>query len=389
MRDNKILGRFGLVFLFLFGAQSIVYTQIVPYLVELGYDSTERGLLLSFFALVVIVCQIYAGFLCDKYGKVKLAILISLFLGSAASIGFYGFGGTNLIYHMLILSIMAGLLRVSATIGELWVFETESVSRDFGFVRSFGSLGWAIAASISGVVALQMDYIWLGYISMIMAIITFLLMRKAPEANLEIKETINYKDGLKLFKIKDFRVVLYVFFLLYYVYNSEGILIPDLITKLGGDGETLGIRQALMAVSELPLFFISGRLILKYGGKKLMLFSSFIYGVKILLFAFTPNIAMLLGLTLLQSVTFPLMLVGLRDMVYHIVPIDMSGTSQMLANSLTNGVSSVLSPLITGVLLNYVGVQHIFAIYSILVFVSFLITFTYKGVKMGPKKGNT
>lgn len=377
--NKKLVSRFSIVLFLVLGGQSIVFTQIVPYLESIGYNSTQQGILLAFYSLVAMFAQIYAGFLCDKYGKIKFITIISTLLATAASVGFYALPSMPFFYHLSILALMAGMHRVSANLCEMWVFETESVNKDFGIVRSFGSLGWAIGAFISGFIAVKYGFKWLGYITVIIVVISYLMMRITPEANLEVQANIKYKDSLKLFKIRDYNILLGSFFLVYFVYNSEGILIPALINILNGNAETLGIRQAINALSELPLFIFIGPFMLRKGSKKLMLGATMLYALKMVVLSFTPNVYVLYAVTIIQGFTFPIFLVALRDMVSRVVTSDLKVSSQMMATSLTNGLSSVLAPLFSGILLSFLNVRIILLVYGVVIVFAYYILTYYKG----------
>ena len=85
MEEKKQKYLYIFLYVFTYIAFSFAMTQFTPFLSKLGYNSMERGILLSSFAVMTIILQMVFGFLSDKYKTVKkFMALILLIYGSVA-----------------------------------------------------------------------------------------------------------------------------------------------------------------------------------------------------------------------------------------------------------------------------------------------------------------
>ena len=72
--------------LILFIAISLFNTQLIPFLKEVGYSSTQRNVILAVNALFSILLQILFGYLCDRYKSMKKFFLCLSFTGNKLNI---------------------------------------------------------------------------------------------------------------------------------------------------------------------------------------------------------------------------------------------------------------------------------------------------------------
>ena len=147
---SKNIKRFSISIFVIFSSYSLVITQAVPFLTDLGYSPSQRGLVLSFVGIISIVGQILMGFLSDRFGTIKkffiyLTILMALLVGLSFLVE-----TKNFMYHFLILGMAMGLTKILVNLYETWIMEVDSMRDDFGFIRGFGSIGWALASLASG-----------------------------------------------------------------------------------------------------------------------------------------------------------------------------------------------------------------------------------------------
>lgn len=377
MKNNKIL-RFSVITGFLFGAHGLIFTQIIPFLARVGYNAFERGLILGLYALLAMLAQIMVGNLCNKLGKLKQILLVTILFAAGASFAFYVFDRLLLPYHLAILGIMGGMTRVSDSLMELWVLETKELYHDFGLIRSFGSLGWAVGAFISGIIVLRLDFVWLSYLCILITLLSFALMSSTPDAEIVKRESMSYRDSLAMLRNYDFLLLIVIFFMIQFVYSADGILVVDYIYHLGGNAGDVGVRTALSAFSEIPMFFLVNRFLKRWGAKHLTVFSLAMMALKFFLYALSANVPSILLITLLQSVTFPIFLVTQRDLIYKVSPLDLRASAQMLSIALTGSFASVLAPIVTGLLLSYLGINSIFVFYALIMIVALGLMARYK-----------
>ena len=148
----------GLLFFFFF-AWSSSYSLFSIWLHRvIGLSGTETGYVFAANAVAALLIQPFYGALQDRLGlSRKLLVWIGLLLCAAAPFSIHVYG--NLLAQNVVLGAVVGAaflaLAMLAGVGVIESY-TERVSRhvgfEFGTTRMWGSLGWAAATCVAGVV---------------------------------------------------------------------------------------------------------------------------------------------------------------------------------------------------------------------------------------------
>lgn len=148
----------GLLFFFFF-AWSSSYSLFSIWLHRvIGLSGAETGYVFAANAVAALLIQPFYGALQDRLGlSRKLLVWIGLLLCAAAPFSIYVYG--NLLAQNVVLGAVVGAaflaLAMLAGVGVIESY-TERVSRhmgfEFGTTRMWGSLGWAAATCVAGVV---------------------------------------------------------------------------------------------------------------------------------------------------------------------------------------------------------------------------------------------
>ncbi|QIK70424.1 MFS transporter [Erysipelothrix sp. HDW6C] len=378
MSKNKKIVLFSIVMFLVFVSHAMLYTQIIPFLTEVGYSVTQRGYVLSFFAAIAIIGQIGVGFLSDKTGETRKFFIFAAFIYFWAGLFAFWFDQPNFWFHFFLISFMAAMTRIIANIYEIWTLEVEGLYHDFGKIRTFGSLGWAVASLFSGYVVTHYGFRPLGFIAGGLSLIIIFLSFRLEDAHKIKNEQFSFNDVKLLFKNKNYVLLLVVYTVAYLAFNAEGITVVDLIYSLGGNAQNVGTKWFIHALFEMPTMFIMGALLLKYRGKKLMIFAAAVAGVRYILYGFVGDISQIYWLTTLQMFTFPIILVTQKDLIFHEVPAFLSSSAQMIATSICTGLSSILTPLIASQLIASTSIQTAFFVFAAMMFLSIVIILFYK-----------
>src|SRR5699024_2408507 len=175
---KKITG-FSVLMLLTFMAHGMINTQAVPFLTNIGYNSIERGYIMSFYALVAVVGQFVTGYLCDKYKTVKRFFIYT----SIMLIGFtfltFILDDHQFMIHLVLMGNTIGFIRIIGNLLETWLIEVDDMYPYFGSIRSLGSLGWAIASLLSGYFIIFNVYLllmWVSFFIYILVVIVLFMM---------------------------------------------------------------------------------------------------------------------------------------------------------------------------------------------------------------------
>lgn len=374
---NKMF-KFSVVMFLVYASHAIMFTQMIPYLTQLGYTGTQRGYILSYFAVVSIVGQILVGYLSDRFGSIKRFFIYTTFILFMTGLMAFSFDGANYWFHFFVVGTMAGFTRIASNLYDTWVLETDGLYHEFGRIRSLGSLGWALTSLVGGYLATSMGFHSIGILSGVLSLCVIFLSFRLEEAKTESPDPIKFKDMAALFQNKNYVLLLVVYFVAYFVYNADGITVIDLIFDLGGNASNVGTKWFVQAISEIPMMIIMGRLLIKYRGKKLMIFASVITAMRFFLYAMAPSVTSILIMTALQMLSYPFLLISQKDLVYREVPEHLRSTGQMVAISITIGLSAVFTPIFAATIVEMTTIRTALTVFGLLMVIPATLMLFYK-----------
>ncbi|WP_246314411.1 MFS transporter [Paenibacillus foliorum] len=166
-------------------SNAIMYSTILvmPVLLQKTYHYSVQtvGVLLFIFSLAMSACSWFGGSLTEKLGKKKL-VLLSFLISGAAVIGFLGiYQYPTFLYIAVVLlvgGIGAGIGTPSMQAASMQAVPKEMSGVASGIFSTFRYIG-GMAASV--MVSLMLDYHWLFYCLIVMAVIGLPLSRGFAE----------------------------------------------------------------------------------------------------------------------------------------------------------------------------------------------------------------
>jgi oligosaccharide:H+ symporter len=356
-QNNRLTIRFMAVFLIAYIGFTLPYTQIIPYLNHVGYTASQRGVILAGMSLVGIFGQFLFGFLSDKYRTVKkfyYATMIALVLVSGAV---YAVSGNLIYYHLITVALTGGLFQIVVSLLDAWVLEINPyLVLHYGKIRAFGSLGWAIGAPITAWIVNRMGYDKLGWANLIITLLTFAISWTLKDAvKIPHKDGLHLHDVKKLLRRKEYLVLVAILFCISVIASADMYTVIDKILLLGGTNAHVSMKWSVQAILELPLFFLGARLLIRYGGKKLLLFATAMYFVRFLGYAWANTPTLLIAFSGFQLVTFPLINISSKVLIAGESPDHLRSTGLLFATSISSSLASFLVPLIFGFVVERYG----------------------------------
>lgn len=362
----------------MFFSHALLFTQMVPFLTDIGYTATQRGYVVAAYATFAMIGQVIFGYLADRFGTIKKFLIFLTIIIAFSGYLTYAFSGLNFIFHFLMMSTTAGSTRVTANLYETWVLEHEETHDEFSFIRSFGSLGWAIASLFSGFMAVRYGYQSLGIGAGVLSIFVLFLAARSDDATKISTETLRIQDLKVLFKNKNYILLIFIFFFAYLIYNTDTVIITDYIYLLGGDAQDVGIKWFIQALSELPILFLGSFLMSRISVKKLMTASLFFLMLRFIFTGFATSVWQIIILSLFQLFTFPIFLITQRYLIYREVPVELRSSGQMVGVSLSIGLSSIIAPLLSSFLSQFLSIQHTIILLGLVLIIPIIIVTQYR-----------
>lgn len=337
----------------------IPYGYMQTFLEYVGYDVVERGIILSGTAVVAIVTQFFAGYLCDKYHTDKKFFNLSLIIFVLSALIMYQVSERSFFLHLIFISLVGGLFRTTLAIQDAWTLETSETCRNnFGPIRAFGAIGWMIGSPIGAMVVEHWGYSALGYVFAGLSIISILFTMSMQDAvKVERSAGIHLQDLKELLVSRKYIVVVVIFLFINIIATADVYTTVDKMMALGAKESIIGARWSIQAFTELPLFFAGTWLLKKFGDYKLMMFGTFMYILRFIGYALVRSPEMMIVVTLMQCVTYPLIMITSKTLVDDTTPVHLRSSGQTIASAFYVGVSLLITPVIAGAMINGLGVD--------------------------------
>jgi MFS family permease len=294
---------------------------------------------------------------------------------------------------------MIGILwEPQQSVLDSWIIETsDELAVNYGFMRAWGSIGFAITVTIFGQVidyfGWKIHFMGYGIIAFVTVFISYYIKDNSYESNKvnqaaqelssqdfnrEGKETaetskIGDKNILRLFKNKGYIFILFVTILIFIPAMMIFVYLAPAIKVVGGDSRDLGYTLFFNALSEAPIFFTAKYFLEKYKTKPLLLFSAVFYLIRIIIAASAPSPFYFIFFGMLQSLSYGVFLVTVRYYVKLVAPEELKTTAQSIALMAGFGAGGIIGSLLGGYLIDNFGIS---AMYTVCISLSFLAVLT-------------
>lgn len=361
---------------------ALPYGYMQTFLVYVGYDVVERGMILSGTAVVAIIFQFVAGYLCDKFKSDKLFYNLLVIGFVITTYVMYQVTEINFFLHLIFILLVGGIFRTVNAVQDAWCLETDDhCKNNYGPIRAFGAIGWMIGSPIGAWVISEYGYPALGIVfaglSILNIVITF-FMQDAQKH--EKSSSIQFSDLKKLIASKQYVIIVLIFLIVNIIATADMYTMVDKMMALGAKEGMVGARWSIQAFTELPLFFAGGYLLKRFGDYKLMVFGTIMYIVRFILYAIVQSPELLIAASLLQCVTYPLIMITSKTLVDNTTPPELRASGQTIASAFYIGVSLLVTPTLSGVLANAFGVDITLLLMGMFGILALLLCRVYKKI---------
>lgn len=396
----KIIAEFSFLQFFFWSSWAVYGAYLVYYLSDLGYSNMRIGTLMSLRTFMGLIAPPIVGYLCDRLENRKIVFIISMSLMGLiiTPLTFYG-------DFMLAVSIgVVGFLwEPQQSILDSWILETSAhTAHNYGFMRAWGSIGFAIIVTVFGQVIEQfgwkLHFLSYGLIIFIVVIIAVNIKDNSyselqqkeekveiiEDANMEIEDLklaaaeetgaeLDDKNIMRLFKNPDYIFILFITLLIFIPNQMIFVYLAPIIKSVGGDSTDLGYMFFFNALSEAPIFFAAKYFLEKYKTNSLLLFSAFFYLIRFIVAAAATSPVYFLFFGMLQSLSFGVFLVTVRYYVKLVAPAALKTTAQSIAMMSAFGAAGIIGSLLGGYLIDNFGMVVMFNVVIVFASVAVLI----------------
>ncbi|MCR5283078.1 MAG: MFS transporter [Lachnospiraceae bacterium] len=359
-----------------FAAFCTVHAYAAVYLLANGFSNTEVGILLAAANIVSAVCQPYIAGVIDKPGALtnRRFILLSVLVILAGS-------GVLLFAHSvkLLIFIVFGLIYMIQfayqPVMTALCFEYQKAGCDifYGLARGLGSASFAVTSAFIGSAVEKNGVTILLYVTMLMmalsaVVIFFFRMPGGETENASDPASGKKEEGDKGAaqphnRLSDFARTYPAFTLFlvaticfYFAHNMINDFMIQIIRSLGGGETELGYANFLQAILELPVMALITLVFRKISAQKLLVISGVAFFVKILILVFAKS---MVGMFVSQSFQLFAYAVFIPAAAYYVSQtmeqLDQVKGQAFVTSAIT--VGGVFSNLISGVILDHLGIR--------------------------------
>lgn len=376
MKDKKQKYLYILFYIIVYISFSFGMTQFIPFLSKIGYDSMERGILLSSLAVMTIILQMVFGFLSDKYRTVKKFMITVLVIYAVSAYLFYTKETQSFVYYMIAIGLSGGLINTSCGLSDAWILaSSEYLRKRLSFIKAFGSIGWAIGSVILPIVILKFGYKGVGNVILILCILSLVIMYFIKDVNRTDNniEKAGLSDIKGLIFNKRYSLLVFILFLMYCGVITNNIVVVDKMLILGATNLEVGYKWSIQSVIEIPTYLFGAYFLQRIDQYLLLKISAIALAIQFVLFGAFNSVTGIIILSSFQMLTTPLILITSKTLIYKLTSEKMKSTGQMFALSIFTGLSSLLVPICAGTITKYYNVNVTLFIVAFLSAIAFVL----------------
>lgn len=328
-----------------------------------GFTSTQIGYTLSVNALFALAIKPVFGFIMDKLG-LKKSLLTCVAMASVLAAPFFIYVYQSLLMTNMVLGmVLGGLYLGTAYLAGVLVFETyaDRYSRAFGFefgrVRMWGSLGWAVASIFAGqLFNTNPHYNFIitscGAIAVLLILST--LKTQGDEINWQAvnesrKDAVNRKDVRMLFRHASFWVLMLFYGGIIWMMQSAEQQFPRYFVTFFADHQTgnavLGYMGFIQSACEFVLMFSIPFLVNRTGARNGLLLAGFVIGLRLVLSAMATQPWMIIVIKPLYGLEMALLLVSIFKFLADNFDKRLTGTIYMVLGCFNYLGITAINPL--------------------------------------------
>lgn len=361
---------------------------ISVYLAGINCSATEISLITSAAALFAMVTQPVTGFLADKFRSPKKVAMVT---GVLTIIFGLLFAYTkSFIFLFLLNGFTQGCLNgITALTDRL----ATAAPYPFGTIRVWGSLLYAIAAQISGIVY---DYVsplanfYIFAAGLVIMIFSFYMMHDAKPIVINKTKKVTTKEVIThLWHNKSFKIFLLIFILFQGPSSAQSVYLPLVIKGLGGTTTIVGTTLLLSTLSEIPAVLFSDRYMKKVSYKTLMIFACVLSIIRFVWYATCPSPYLIMSVFFFQGLTTIIFILVSVRIVLDLVEEEYVNSAYGISSMLAKGFSALIFQFVAGRILdvfrNVIVDTIMYLLFATSITLALILCFKFK-FKRSPQK---
>ncbi|MFG6148223.1 MFS transporter [Halobacillus sp. B23F22_1] len=330
---------------------------------EKGLSHTQIGIVIAALPIITIFIQPLWGMLSDYTRKPRILLMVAAALASLLGV----FYPVLQLFPVLLAGIaiiaifQAGIVPLSDSLSLSF---SQSYHKQYGNIRLWGAVGFAIAVFIVGRVTEETGSLsWIFYFFSIGLLFSLITLFQFPKQADDV--SVSFRSGLiTLLQQKPFLLFLVSNFLVFGPILANNYYFGTFILTVGGTLAGVGLAFLLAAGSEAPFMKISQLIIDRLGVITVVITGSAVSAGRWLLYYFDPSTTVVYFTTIAQGLSVGLYIPAALILVRELVPKEVRATAVGLYSAVGNGIGNAFFTFMGGFLIDVWNVNGMYGFFS-------------------------
>lgn len=342
---------------------------ISVYLMDKGYHASQVSMVVSCSFILSMIIQPIVGYFNDHYSQKRLNMLILLL---AAVLGIIFIYAQNIYMIALIYSLALGLFNAANPVIE----NMATLSRfSYGKIRIWGTIGYAVASKISGViyddVSPEAMYTFFT-IGLILCVIGIYGTQNVKQIKTQKKE-----KTIGLFQ-KNFIIYLIIVCLFYAITNTNTTYLPAMFQNLGLSMNTISTVIYILTLSKLPIIYFSQYYMNRLTNKQLLIGIFLLLTIQFFTYSFVKQAMIVIIVSICTKAVSTMLFIMLNLKIVTTI-VDMKHQMSALALVQTcRNFGSIVFQFVAGYLIDFYSYDIFYLILCLLSIVGMVICIFYR-----------
>ena len=357
-------------------SMGVLVSILSVYLADEGLKSTQISVVTSATAIFTVLTQTSIGMLADRIRRTKLAAMgVMLIAGICGSL----ICQTGTVFLLFLLNGIAQ----SFIIGTVPLLDTLTIHSGYtyGAVRIGGSVGYAVAAQVAGILYDRFPPEAAFAVYGLAALLTVFFIHGMKEVKYDSKPK-EAESGRRvierLLHNRAYVVFLIVYFIVLGLHYANIAYMPLLIREMGGVSTNTGTVLLLQTLFEIPVFLGAEKIIKKVSFRSLLVFVSAVMAIRMFWYSSYPDIKWMTAVFFFQGLTTGVFYALTVKLVARIIAKEYVNTALALGSMIGKGIGALFFQLMGGVIGELYGFGTLYLILGIFGCISVIASLFYK-----------
>ncbi len=316
----------------------------------LGFSGSQQAWVGSGFAIASILGIFFSNQFADRHFAAEKFMAFSHLLGGLAILALYWVNSFPLFFALMLVHSILYVPTISVA-NSLAFANMKDASKEFGFVRMGGTVGWILASwplyfilqGKTGIDAMQASkaiFLVSGIASLLLAGFCLTLPHTPPKKDGASNAWLS--TGRRLF-VPFILVLFIVTFIDATIHNGYFVITPGFLEKSTGlKKEWIMPIMSLGQIAELATMIILGGVLAKFGWKKTMMVGIAGHALRFAIYAFFPqNQPLIIAVQLLHGICYAFFFATVYIFIDAFFPKDVRASAQGWFNLLILGIGDL------------------------------------------------